>query len=136
MYVVVIGCGRTGSKLAGLLSERGHDVVIIDKDAEQFTKLPITFSGFKVEGDAFEQEILKSAKVEQADKVVITTGSDKVNYMVTQLARFIFKVPEVLVRVIDPEKVKLFEKDPAVMTLSPLSLLVDEFASRVEGDEV
>ncbi len=136
MYVVVIGCGRAGSKLAGMLSEKGHDVVIIDKDAEQFAKLPITFSGFKVEGDAFEKEVLKNAKIEQADKVVIITGSDKVNYMVTQLARFTFKVPEVLVRVIDPEKVKLFKKDPAVMTLSPLSLLVDEFAARVEGDEL
>ncbi len=134
MYVVVVGCGRAGSKLAGLLSEKGHDVVIIDRDAEQFARLPITFSGFKVEGDAFEQEVLKTAKMDQADKVIIITGSDKVNYMVTQLARHTFQVPEVLVRVIDPEKARLFEKDPAVMTLSPLSLLVDEFADRVEGD--
>ncbi|AZO95429.1 TrkA family potassium uptake protein [Halocella sp. SP3-1] len=136
MYIVVIGSGRTGSKLAGLLSERGHDVVIIDRDAEQFAKLPIAFSGFKVEGDALEQEVLKYAKIEQADKVVITTGNDKVNYMVTQLVRFVFEVPGVLVRVVDPEKVRLFKKDPAVMTLSPLSLLVDEFAARVEGDEI
>lgn len=132
MYVVIIGCGRAGSKLAGLLSEQGHDVVIIDKDAEQFSRLPITFSGFKVEGDAFEQEVLRNAKIDQADKVVIITGSDKVNYMITQIARFKFKVPEVLVRVIDPEKAKLFEKDPVVKTLSPLSLLVDEFAARIE----
>ncbi|MFW5982109.1 MAG: potassium channel family protein [Halanaerobiaceae bacterium] len=135
MYIVVVGCGRAGSKLAGLLSEKGHDLVIIDKDAEQFVRLPIAFSGFKVEGDAFEHEVLNNAKIDQADKVIIITGSDKVNYMVTQLARHTFKVPQVLVRVIDPEKAKLFQKDPAVVTLSPLSLLVEEFASRIEGDE-
>ncbi len=136
MFIVIVGCGRTGSKLAGLLSEKGHDVVVIDRDTEQFSKLPVTYSGFKVKGDALEQEVLKTAKIEQADKVVITTGNDKVNYMVTQIVRFTFKVTGVLVRVIDPEKVKLFEKDPAVMTLSPLSLLVNEFAARIEGDEV
>lgn len=136
MYMVVIGSGETGSKLAGLLSEKGHDVVIIDRDAHQFAKLPITFSGFKVEGDALEQEILKNARIEKADKVIITTGNDKVNYMITQIARHIFEVPSVLVRVISPEKVELFEKDPVVKTLSPLSLLVNEFVSRVEGDDV
>lgn len=136
MYIVVIGSGKTGSKLAGLLSEKGHDVVIIDRDVEQLAGLPITFSGFKVEGDALEQEVLKTAKMEQAEKVIITTGNDKVNYMITQIARIKFKVPTVLVRVINPEKVKLFEKDPAVITLSPLSLLVHEFIDRIDGDDL
>jgi len=135
MYIVVIGCGRTGSKLAGLLSEKGNDVVVIDKDISRLEALPVEYSGFRVEGDALEQEVLKQARVEQADVVVITTGNDKVNYMVAQLARVIFDVPKVLVRVLIPDKVNLFQNDPFVETLSPISLLVAEFVAKIEGNE-
>ena len=31
MYVIIVGCGRVGSELAKLLSNEGHDVVVIDK---------------------------------------------------------------------------------------------------------
>jgi trk system potassium uptake protein TrkA len=135
MYIVVIGCGRTGSKLAGLLSEKGNDVVVIDKDITRLEALPVEYSGFRVEGDALEQEVLKQAKVEQADFIVITTGNDKVNYMVAQLTRVIFRVSKILVRVVNPEKVNLFKNDPAIETLSPISLLVDEFVAKIERDE-
>ncbi len=135
MYIVIIGCGRTGSKLAGLLSQKGNDVVVIDKDVSRLEALPVEYSGFRVEGDALEQEVLKQAKVEKVDAVVITTGNDKVNYMVAQLARVIFNVPKVLVRVVNPEKVNLFQNDHIIETLSPISLLVDEFAAKIERDE-
>lgn len=135
MFVVIVGSGRTGSKLAGSLSKMGHDVVIVDKDSDKFSKLPIEYSGFKIEGDALELEVLKNARIDQADVIVVTTDNDKVNYMVTQMARLIFNVPRVLVRVIDPDKGKLFEKDPAVETYSPLSLLVHEFEVGIERND-
>ena len=33
MHIVVVGCGRVGSDLATQLSEDGHSVAIIDKNA-------------------------------------------------------------------------------------------------------
>src|SRR6056297_52932 len=109
MYIVIIGCGRTGSNLAGLLSQKGHDVVVVDKDEHRFNKLPVEYSGFKVEGDTLEHEVLKNAKIGTADIIVITTGNDRINYMVTQMAREIFEVPMVMVRIVDPEKKDMFE---------------------------
>lgn len=132
MYIVVIGSGRTGSSLASRLSRQEHDVVIVDREAEKFNNLSIEFSGFKVEGDALEHDILKQANLDQAELAVITTGNDKVNYMLTQMARVSFQVPRVMVRVIDPEKEDMFRNDSGVEPVSPLGLLVDEFSSRIE----
>lgn len=134
MYIVIIGSGRTGSRLAGLLSEKGHDVVVVDQDGSQFRRLPVEFSGFKVEGDALEHEVLKETKMQNADIVVVTTGNDKINYMVAQMARVLYDVVTVLVRVINPEKEELFAIDEGIETFSPLSLLVNDFIERIERE--
>ena len=36
MHVIIIGCGKVGSRFANVLSEEGHDVVIIDSDSNSF----------------------------------------------------------------------------------------------------
>ncbi|MDD4457462.1 MAG: NAD-binding protein, partial [Syntrophotalea acetylenica] len=53
-YVVIVGCGRLGSLLAGLLSEVGSSVVIIDVNESAFELLSAEFSGFRIVGDAVE----------------------------------------------------------------------------------
>ena len=53
MHVVVVGCGRVGSELAGNLEKAGHTVAIIDKDATAFRRLPSTFTGQKIVGPAY-----------------------------------------------------------------------------------
>ncbi len=135
MYIVIIGCGRTGSNLAGLLSQKGHDVVVLDKDTYSFNKLPVEYSGFKVEGDTLEHDVLKNAKINTADIIVVTTGDDRINYMVTQMAREIFKVPKVMVRIVDPENTYMFEDLASVETFSPINLLVDSFIKKIERIE-
>ena len=45
MRVVVVGCGRVGAGLATRLDLNGHDVRVIDRDPEAFTRLGSTFAG-------------------------------------------------------------------------------------------
>ena len=135
MYIVIIGSGRTGSKLAGVLSKNGHEVVVIDKDNQKFKKLSIEFSGFTIEGDALEHEILRKAKLEKAELAVVTTDNDKVNYMLAQMAKEIFDVNKILVRVIDPEREKMLVDVDGIETFSPISLLVDAFENRIKKVE-
>ncbi|MDK2848323.1 MAG: trk/ktr system potassium uptake protein, partial [Desulfuromonadales bacterium] len=66
-YVVIVGCGRLGSMLAGLLSEAGCSVVVIDINESAFDLLTAEFSGFRIVGDAVEIEILRAAKTDRAD---------------------------------------------------------------------
>ena len=135
MYIVIIGSGRTGSKLAGVLSKNGHEVVVIDKDNQKFKKLSIEFSGFTIEGDALEHEILRKAKLEKAELAVVTTDNDKVNYMLAQMAKNIFNVNKTLVRIIDPEREKMLAGVENIETFSPLSLLVEAFGKRIKKVE-
>ncbi|MFW6007240.1 MAG: potassium channel family protein [Halanaerobiales bacterium] len=135
MYIVIIGCGRTGSRLAGVLSSKEHDVVVVDKNKENFKDLSTEFSGFTVEGDGLEYDILKNAGITKADILVLTTGDDNINYMITQISRKIYDVPSILVRIIEPKKEKMFHDISRVTTLSPISLLVDSFINKIERIE-
>ncbi len=109
-YFVVVGCGRLGSKVAGYLSEKGHSVVVMDKNENAFERLPPEFTGFTVYGDATEMESLKEAKVNMADMVLAFTANDNTNFMVAQIALRIFGVPRVVAYVHEPENIELFKE--------------------------
>ena len=36
MNILVVGCGKVGARLAGVLSREGHDVSIVDRFEESF----------------------------------------------------------------------------------------------------
>lgn len=134
MYIIVVGSGNSGSHLANILSEKGEEVVVIDKDERNFNKLSPSFSGFNFSGDATNINVLKQAKIEQADLVVVTTGYDIVNSMVAQTAKYIFEVPKVMVRVIDTEKISFYDNMP-VEIFSPINMLVDKLIENIYADE-
>ncbi|MGM0370756.1 MAG: potassium channel family protein [Bacillota bacterium] len=123
MYILVIGCGRTGSSTASLLSKQGENVVVIDKDKESFSKLSAEFTGFTILGDATEVEVLKEAKLAKTDLVIVTTDNDNVNAMIAQIASELYEIDKVVVRIIDPQK-KLIYDDLDIITMSPTDLLV------------
>jgi Trk K+ transport system NAD-binding subunit len=45
MNIIIVGCGRVGSKLAMLFSGRGDDVAVIDMDPDSFGSLGRNFEG-------------------------------------------------------------------------------------------
>ena len=50
MHIIIAGCGRVGSELARLLSNEGHDVIVIDKNKSSFDRLRGTFNGVTLVG--------------------------------------------------------------------------------------
>ena len=130
-YVVIVGCGRLGSLLAGLLSEVGSSVVIIDVNESAFELLSAEFSGFRIVGDAVEIEVLRAAKTDKADCLLATTEEDNVNLMVAQVARKLFNVPKVLARVFDPRREKVY-REFDIETVSPTNLMAQAFVTSIE----
>ncbi len=134
-YVVIVGCGRLGSLLAGLLSNAGSSVVVIDLEESAFDLLPVEFSGFRIVGDAVEIEVLQTAKTHRADCLLAVTEEDNVNLMVAQVALKVFQVPKVLARVFDPRREEVY-REFGIETVSPTNLMADAFlASLVPGKE-
>lgn len=109
-YVVIIGCGRLGSKIANELSAQGKNVQVIDLHSTSFNRLDSNFGGLNTVGDAMDLDVLKEAKIEDASAILIFTNDDNVNHIIAQMARVVFGVENVVLRFNDPEKSCVLEK--------------------------
>ncbi|MEK7868403.1 MAG: NAD-binding protein, partial [Candidatus Omnitrophota bacterium] len=98
MHIIIAGCGRVGSELARLLSNEGHDVIIIDKNKSSFDRLRGTFNGVTLVGSGFDTGLLKQAGIEKADAFCAVTNGDNTNLISAQVAKKIFNVPKVIAR--------------------------------------
>ncbi len=108
MYVIIVGCGRVGSELAKLLSNEGHNVVVVDKNPSSFDRLSGSFNGITLVGNGFGLELLKQAGIEKADAFCAVTNGDNTNLIAAQVAKKIFKVPKVFARVYDPQRAHIY----------------------------
>lgn len=102
MKVVVMGCGRVGARVASNLAHNGHDVSVVDTDSRAFKRLPVDFAGNTIIGTGIDEDVLRSAGIEDATAFVAVTNGDNRNIMAAQVAKVIFKVPEVICRIYDP----------------------------------
>jgi trk system potassium uptake protein len=109
MKGIVIGCGRVGSQVAKNLDAEGWDVVAIDENEEVLNRLGETWDGGFLVGHGMDLDLLRKAGIEEADAVVISTNGDNTNLVVGQIAQRRFKVPRVIVRILDPSRAALYE---------------------------
>lgn len=124
-YSIIVGCGRLGATLAGALHDRDANVLIIDSNEESFRKLPPSFGGISLSGDATEILVLNEADIENATAVVAVTNNDNTNILVAQIAKELFHVPNVIARLYDPEKECVFHK-LGIETICPAVLSAKE----------
>lgn len=96
--VIVVGCGRVGSRLADMLSDAGANVCVVDWRAEAFNNLGRSFNGSTVQGIGYDEDTLVKAGVEDCDVVAAVTQNDNANLMVTEVASRLYGVPHVIAR--------------------------------------
>jgi trk system potassium uptake protein TrkA len=121
MKVVIMGCGRVGGRLAGLLDTEGHEVAILDLEDYSFRRLPPEFKGTALVGNGTDEDALKKAGIEKADAFIALTQGDNRNIMACQIAKHIFNVPRVLCRTYDPLRQELFGS-LGIETFSPTTI--------------
>ncbi len=79
MKFVIVGFGRVGMRTARVLKEEGHDVTIVDSDAEKIERS--REEGFQsVLGDCNDETILEAAGIAEADAVAGLTGDLNTNF--------------------------------------------------------
>lgn len=132
MRVAIAGAGKVGRSIARELVGNGHQILIIDRDAD--LARPGVVEGAEVLlADACEVSALEEAMLSQCQVVVAATGDDKVNLVVSLLAKTEFGVPRVVARVNHPKNEWMFNEswgvDVAVSTPRMLSALVEEAVS-------
>ncbi|MEA5037619.1 Trk system potassium uptake protein TrkA [bioreactor metagenome] len=87
MYLIIVGLGGIGRSLAGIASENGHSVVVIDKDEEKCADILSQHDLLAIAGNATDKAILEDAGIDRADALVATTSDDALNLMACWLAK-------------------------------------------------
>ena len=132
MKVLIMGCGRVGGRLAGLLDADGHNITILDTDPYSFRRLPSEFNGTALVGNGTDAEVLKRAEIEDADVFVAMTQGDNRNVMACQIAQHIFNVPRVICRIYDPLRQELYST-MGLESISPTTVFAEMFREKIEG---
>jgi trk system potassium uptake protein TrkA len=129
MKVVIAGAGSVGSSIARELLSNNHDILLIDEKPEVVGRSGLKGARWLI-GDACELTTLKDAKLDEADVVVSATGDDKVNLVVSLLAKSEFGVGRTVGRVNNPKNDWMFDDswgvDVAVNTPRLMTALVEE----------
>ena len=113
--VIIVGGGKVGSHLAGLLLNEGHAVKVIDHRPEVLERLREELPGEAViAGDGSSPSVLEAAGVQRANVLAAVTAEDEANLVITSLARFEFNVPRVIARVNDPRNAWMFNTEMGV----------------------
>ena len=135
MKVIIMGCGRVGAELAGMLDREGNDVTILDTNEFQFERfLPESYRGRRMVGNGIDQEVLRRVGIEGADAFVATTNGDNRNVMACQIAKHIFGVPRVVCRIYDPIREEMYRK-LGLRTISPTKIGARLLREALEGEE-
>ncbi len=139
MKIIILGCGRMGSTMAQMLSESGHEVTVIDQDADAMARRLRDFEGKTVVGNGLDPDVLRRAGIEQADAFVAVTNGDNRNITSVQIAKDIFNVPKVISRIYDPMRAAAFQ-DLGIPTLCTTiigsKLMIDALEGREWSDEI
>lgn len=132
MKIVIMGCGRVGATLAGLLDAEGHSVTVLDLDSYSFRRLPSGFKGKALVGNGIDEDALKKAGIEQADAFYAITQGDNRNILASQIAKHIFNVKRVICRIYDPLRQELYES-LGIESISPTIIFADMLKKKLEG---
>lgn len=116
MFVVIVGCGRTGSRLArNLIRQEGNLVSVLDKDPEAYARLGYgldrswaDLGGRFTVGAALEVDALELAGIGEADAFVASTNGDNTNIVIAQIARERYEVGKVVARIMDPARAEWY----------------------------
>jgi trk system potassium uptake protein TrkA len=129
MRVCIAGAGKVGRAIARELLSNGHEILLVDKEPD-IARVGIVEGAHVLCADACEVSALEEAQLQTCQVVVAATGDDKVNLVVSLLAKTEFGVPRVVARVNHPKNEWLFNEawgvDVAVSTPQMLSALVEE----------
>ncbi len=132
MRVAIAGAGAVGRSIAGELLENGHEVLLVDKAPTAISVERVPQAGVAARR-RLRDHLLDEAALQRCNVVIAATGDDKVNLVVSLLAKTEYGVPRVVARVNNPKNEWLFNEawgvDVAVSTPRLMSALVEEAVS-------
>ena len=134
VHVVVVGCGRVGSELAGTLEKDGHSVAVLDKARGAFRRLPQGFGGTTVLGFGFDRDHLLEAGIDRAGALAAVTNGDNSNILTARIARENFGIERVVARIYDPRRALIYQR-LGIPTVATVTWATDQVLRRLMPGE-
>ena len=134
MRLVILGCGKLGSRLAQRFSEAGHQIVIMDRDREPLKQLGPNFKGETLAGSAFIEANIQRIFEEKVDIFIAVTDKDNVNIMFTQWIKSKFNVSRAIARVYDPILAGIY-RELDLETVCPTNMALEAIQSMLKSRE-
>jgi trk system potassium uptake protein TrkA len=131
MYIVIVGGGRLGYYLAKTLLDEGHEVVIVEKEANICEAINDELGSICLRGDGCEVSTLAEVGTERADMLIAVTGEDPDNLVACQVAKHRFNVPRTIARIRNPHNEPLFKKLGVDITISSTNLILEYIEEKV-----
>ena len=132
MRVAIAGAGNVGRSIAAELLGNGHEVLLIEREPRAMKVDSVPGAEWML-ADACELETLVQAGLHTCQVMVASTGDDKVNLVVSLLAKTEFGVDRVVARVNHPKNEWLFNEswgvDVSVSSPRLLAAVVEEAVS-------
>jgi trk system potassium uptake protein len=132
MRVAIAGAGNVGRSIAAELLENGHSVLLVEREQKSMKVGTVPAAEWLL-GDCCEMDTLVEARLQECDVVIAATGDDKVNLVLSLLAKTEFGVGRVVARVNHPKNEWLFNEawgvDVSVSSPRLLAAVVEEAVS-------
>ena len=119
-----MGCGRVGAMIATALWEEGHQVVVLDTNAESLRRLPEELQQEAIVGDGTLEEDLRRGGIEATDAFVAVSSGDTANILAAQMAERVFQVNKVICQIDDTARYEIY-KELGLTAVSSTRLVSD-----------
>ena len=136
-HIIVVGIGHTGLRITRELAQMGFEVVAVDMDIdkeahERLHSLDVPL----IAGDARNEHVLETAKLEYASAAIVCTSNDYVNLEATMRIRDMNPAVRIVARMWDDRLAQQIENFFNVEVLSASDLAAPAFAGAAVGAEI
>jgi len=128
MYVIIAGAGKVGWNLARELTEKGHEVTLLEQNRARYLQVEQELEHRIQYGDATELWVLERAGIQRADLTIAVTGDDEDNILICQMARDKYLCERIVARVNNPRNLQHFRLlgiQPAVSATDLILRLIE-----------
>lgn len=130
--VCILGGGRVGQSVAGILTAKGIDYIFIEKHQRTVDKI----DGKVIHGDAADINTLKKAQIDKARSIIVTTHDDAMNIYLTFYCRKLKHDVQIISRANEEKTVLKLHRAGADVVVSYASMGANAILNFLQPDEV
>ena len=87
LNIMIVGCGKVGATLVEQLCKEGHDITVIDTNADIIQSLTNTYDIMGMTGNGASYGVQMEAGIADTDLFIAVTGSDELNLLCCTVAK-------------------------------------------------